>query len=468
MFLVLIINIFLNTTFPATNDSVDVGRKVEFIKAESAYINNDLFMAEKIFKDLLKQQPLDDYSFNSMSRLIDIAEKNGDRRLFRDILLSLKGINKPTGEAYNTLLYAIGKYLLQSEDYKTAINFLNVIDKKSDLYTRAIYLKASCLGGLKKYPEAILNLESVLTITTGYMTKDIRDAAILAKARIFVLMKRYDMALSEYQRIDPLSKYYLKSLEETARLFIAKKDYNQALSHLEALVFINKQLYLPNGETVYNEEESFSDYDLMKLKILQAYFYIDMERYDDSKQVFDEIMLSYNRIKKDFNEELNRFKLSDDLEQVVSHPYKDGSPRSMVTDPEFTLFSNNEKYSQAFRDWLSEKDRRDFLQVLNLYYSVLQRTKDIESKKQTTILSDEEAKLIALKKTMNIDIKEYLKFLIQKINYRLDEIGLKAQLGKIDIVWRTKESQTKKIKEIQEKKQENLESIESKYKNTLE
>ena len=468
MFLVLTINMFLSATYPAASSSIDLGRNGEFVKAESAYINNDLFMAEKIFKDLLKQQPPDDYSFNAMSRLIDIAEKNGDRRLFRDILLSLKGVNKPTGEAYNTLLYAVGKYLLQQDEYKTAINFLNSIDKKSNLYTRAIYLKASCLGGLKKYPEAILSLESILATTTSPATKDIRDASILAKARIFMLMKKYDMALFEYQKIDPLSKYYLKSLEETARLFIAKKDYTLALSHLEALVFINKKLYLPENSVVYNDEESFSEYDLMKLKILQAYFYIDMERYDDSKQVFDEIMLSYNRIKKDFNEELNRFKLSDDLEQIISHPYKDGTPRSMVTDPEFILFGNNEKYSQIFREWLSEKDKRDFLKVLNLYYSVLQRTKDIESKKQTTILSDEQAKLISLKKTMNIDIKEYIKFLIQKINYRLDEIGLKAQLGKIDIVWRTKESQTRKIKEIQEKKQENLESIENKYKNTLE
>ena len=467
MLLILIINIFLSTIHPATNGA-DTGRHAQFVRAEAAYINNDLFMAEKVFKQLLGQQPADDYSFNSMSRLIDIAEKNGDRRLFREILLSLKGVSKPEGEAYNTLLYAIGKYMLQSEEYRSAISFLGLVDKKSELYTRAIYLKASCLAGLKKYPQAILSLESLLTMKTETVTKDISDAAILAKARIFVLMKKYDMALSEYQKIDALSSYYLKSLEETARLFIAKKDYDQALSHLEALVFINKKLYLPEAAIGYNNGETFSDYDLMKLKTLQAYFYIDKERYDDSTQVFDEIMLSYNGIKKDFNEDLNRFKLSDDLTQVISHPYKDGSPRSLVTDPEFVLFGSDEKYSQAFREWLSEKDKRDFLKTLNLYYSILQRTKEIDAKKGTTILSDEQIRLAALRNTMKLDVKEYLSFLIKKINYRLDEIGLKAQLGKIDIIWRTKESQTRKIKEIQEKKQENLESIENKYRTTAE
>ncbi|MCX6111798.1 MAG: hypothetical protein NTY22_00705 [Proteobacteria bacterium] len=156
------------------------------------------------------------------------------------------------------------------------------------------------------------------------------------------------------------------------------------------------------------------------------------------------------------------------MTQLISHPYKDGTPRSLVTDPAFVMFGNNEKYSQAFREWLSEKDKRNFLKYLNLYYSMLQRTKKIEAKKDTQVLSDDEIRSISLQNTMNRSIKEYIKFLITRINFQLDEIGLKAQLGKIDIIWRTKENQTKKIKEIQEKKQENMENIENKYRNVLE
>ncbi|MCX6113059.1 MAG: hypothetical protein NTY22_07255, partial [Proteobacteria bacterium] len=268
MFLILIINIFLSTTYPA--NTINPDRREKFIRAESLYVNNDLFMAEETFKEILRQQQNDDYSFDSMSRLIDIAEKTGDRALFKEILSLLKGVTKSTSEAYNTLLYAIGKYLLQSGDYKTAISFLNGVDKKSEFYPRAVYLKASCLGGLKKYSEAILNFETIITMKNDYATKDIKDAAILDKARIHVLMRKYDEALSEYQKIDSLSRYYLKSLEETARLFITKKDYDQALSHIEALVFINPKLYLPESITNSGNEDTFSDYELMKMKILQG------------------------------------------------------------------------------------------------------------------------------------------------------------------------------------------------------
>lgn len=466
MFFILTVSIILGFIHPVGDVSLD--RNTKFVRAESYYLNNDLFISEKIFKDILREPVVDDIRFNSMSRLIDIAQKDSDKGLFREILPFLKGNDKNTTNAYNSLLYTIGKYLLQTGEYKTSINFLNLIDKKNQVYPESLYLKASGFAGLKRYSDALFNYEILIRMKNENITKDVRDAAILGKARVYVLMKKHEEALSEYQKIDTLSQYYLRSLEEIARLFVVKKDYDQALSQIETLVFINKKLYLPKDIENVNEEESFNDLNLMKLKILQGYLYIDQERYDESKQVFDEIIIYYNKIKKEFNEELNRFKLSEDLTQVLSHPHKDGTPRSIVTNPYFIMFGDNESYSRAFRDWLTEKEKRRFLSDLRLYYSVLQRTKSIESKKKELILSDDEVRLVEFKNVMNVQMKEYINFLMKKINAQLDEIGLKAQLGKIDIVWRTKENQTKKIKEIQEKKQENIERIENKYRNILE
>ncbi|MEI6092812.1 MAG: hypothetical protein WCQ47_03925, partial [bacterium] len=210
-----------------------------------------------------------------------------------------------------------------------------------------------------------------------------------------------------------------------------------------------------------------SDLNLIKLKTLQGYLYIDQQRYDESKQVFDEVMAYYKKIKKEFNDGLNKFKLSEDLTLVTSNPYSDGLPRSLVINPEFVLFGSDDKYSQAFRDWLTEKEKRKFLSSISLYYSVLQRTISIEKKKGAG-LSDEEKRLVQLKNVMRNQMNEYVSFLIKRINSRLDELGLKAQLGEIDIVWRTKEDQTKSIRNVQEKKQQNLQKIENKYRKILE
>lgn len=58
--------------------------------------------------------------------------------------------------------------------------------------------------------------------------------------------------------------------------------------------------------------------------------------------------------------------------------------------------------------------------------------------------------------------------LIKVINGRLDDVGLKAQLGKIDITWKIKEDQSKKIKDIQENKQRIIEDLDFKYKGYTE
>jgi tetratricopeptide (TPR) repeat protein len=465
MFLLLAINIFVNLIYPS--DNVVPSRYSKFMTAESLYINNDLFMAEKLYKEVLKEQS-DDTAFNSMARLISIAEKNGDRSLFKDMLLSFKVINKSKSEVYSELLYTIGKYLLQSDDYKRSVDFLSSIDRKSQFYPKALYVKASSLVGLKKYPEALFVFETIIRTKSKHVTKDIKDAAVLGKARVFVLVKKYDEALSEYQKVDDLSPYYLKSLEETARLFISKKETEQALSHIEALVLINRDLYVKDHVKSTTGSDGYSDIDLMKLMLLQAYIYIDKEKLEDATDVLDEVLLSYDRIKKDFTEELSRFKLSEDLTQVISHPYKDGKPRSLLTNPEFEIFGNNEKYSRAFREWLPEKDKKYFLRNLIVYYSLLNRARVIEQKRETEILSNEDVRLIELKNAMNTELKGYIKSLIDKMNFKLDEIGLKAQLGKIDIIWNAKENQSKKIKEMQEKRQEDSGDTGDKDNNILE
>jgi len=84
--------------------------------------------------------------------------------------------------------------------------------------------------------------------------------------------------------------------------------------------------------------------------------------------------------------------------------------------------------------------------------------------KQKGTLTQEDLRLVAIRNLMNRYLKNYMMMLVKIINGRLDDIGLKAHVGKMDITWKIKEDQSKKIKEIQEDKQQAVEDLDTKYK----
>ena len=439
-------------------------RAKKFVVAESAYLNYDLFKAEYIYKELVQGGVYDDYTFNSLDRLVSIANSNGDRRLFSEIINVVKDINDSSNAAYYSLLYNVGKYLFHEGNYSLALKYLDKIGPESPYYSKVLYIKAACFGTAKKYKDAILIFDKIIKMNDG-STQDLKDLAVLGKARIFMATKRYDKALNEYQSISQWSPYYLDSLKETARVFLAKKDYDNALIHLETLAFINSNLYKSKDDTSVIAGDSLTDFDLMNLKTIQGYIYMEQGRFEEASQIFNEIILSYNLTKKGFTEQLNRFKVSEDVTQLISHPTKDGKPRSLITNPEFVLFNTDDFYSTGFREWLSFGEKKDLVRSLSIYYSVLNRTDDIDPNR---LLPEEVLRLIALRNLMNKYLKTYLELTIKKINARLDDVGLRAQLGKIDITWKTKENQSKKIKEIQEQRQGYIDDLEGKYKRFVE
>lgn len=186
--------------------------------------------------------------------------------------------------------------------------------------------------------------------------------------------------------------------------------------------------------------------------------------YEEANKIFDEVLTEYSGIKKIFADEINKFKLSDDLTKVLSHPYKDGSPMSVDTNINFALFNNDATYSRAFREWLTTKEKDYLRRSLSVYFALDKRVEAIINSKTRDKYTDQDIQFIALRNIMNRYLKSYIASTIKIINSRLDDIGLKAQLGKIDITWKTKEEQSKKIKNIQENKQKIIEDLDSKYK----
>jgi tetratricopeptide (TPR) repeat protein len=310
--------------------------------------------------------------------------------------------------------------------------------------------------------------DRILTTKNKYLSNEIKDLSILAKARLFVLLKRHDEALVEYQSINELSPYYLDSLKETQWIFFHKKEYGNALVHLEALAFVNKRLYFPDKEIYMDERDTLSNLDLMRLKSVQGYIYMEQDRFKEAIMIFNEIILHYNEIKKKFLDDLKKFRLSKDLTQIISHPTPEGLPRSLQTNFNYSFFLSNELYAMAFREWLSVGEKNEIRRLFNLYFSLMKEADRLRKKAARTKLKDPERRVIALRNVMNTYLSQYVRVLIRNIHHRLDDIGLKAQLGRIDIIWKTKENQSENITGIHEKKQEYIRKVEEKYRNLVE
>lgn len=430
-------------------------------RAESFYLNGDLFEAERIFRDISKRSSGDTY-YKALARLVDIAVKNGDSKLLKNVMEAIKDSKIQMSEPYNSLLYSIGRFLFHSGDCGLSAKFLDKIDRNTPYYFKAVYIKASCSAKNKKYKDALLGFDKLSKSDSEYALKDLKDLAILGKARVFSLLGRFKEALVAYQSITPLSSYYLVSLYETGMLFITKKDYNNALYHLEALSLLDdRNWYVDISGTDHSED--ITEFSLMKVKTMRGYIYMENSRFNEANAVFDEVIEEYKGIKKRFSDELNKFKLSDDLTRIISHPYNDGAPRDLDINMDFSIFDNEESYAKAFREWLSIKEKTELKNYLNVYFALNRRVESILSTKTKDKLNDEEIQFIATRNLMNRYLKSYLNMLVGVINNRLDDVGLKAQLGKIDITWKIKESQSRNIKDIQERKQQFIDDIDLKY-----
>ena len=434
---------------------------------EACFVNNDLFEAEKVFKNIIKTSSNNDTFFKSMSRLVDIAKMNGDKKLFRDILDNFKNVQNVSSESYSSLLYNIGKYSFHDGNCDLGLKFIDKIAASSPYYWKGLYIKASCLALDKKFKEALLLFDKITKSKGVYSSKDVRDLSMMGKARIFSVLGRFKDAIISYQSLDAFSPYYLMSLYETGMLFISSKDYDNALYHLEALSLLDQGT---NGSSSLDDiyGQGITEFSFMKIKTMRGYIYMEQKRFEEANIMFDEVSKKYNKIKKVFSDELNKFKLSDDLRVVVSHPFSDGYPRNVEANIDYALFDNEQPYAKAFRDWLNVKEKTDLKRTFSTYFSLDRRVESLIASKANSTLSDEELRLVAIRNLMNRYIKRYIGMLVKVINGRLDDVGLKAQLGKIDITWKIKEDQSKKIKDIQENKQRIIEDLDFKYKGYTE
>jgi len=462
--LLLILFCLLNFIFSIPIE-VTNNRHNKFIIGESSYLNNDFFMAEYIFKDLLSEKIIDQYTANSIEKLFSIAEKMGDAKLFKDMHTYLQRIDKIKAKDFtsDSLNYTLGKIFFHQGFHQTAFNYLKEIKAESKYYPQGIYLIATSSSIMNKHQTALILFDRITSMQniSSYM----RDISTLAKARVLMLLNRQDEALIEYQKINIYSPFFVKAVKETVWIFIENKNFDLALSLLETLSFVNKSLYFKDENIIGSDfSDTLSSFDLMSLKNTQGDIYLQQGRFNDALHSFNEVLTQYDLVKKTFKDELNRLKLSDDLSQIISHTTEGGVPRSLITNFKSNFFYNFESYALVLREWTTQVEK-DFLEkTFNMYYAMLKEVIRVNQNKNKT---NQDLKIIDSYTKLNRGLKRYLDVLIKTVYLRLDEIGLKAQLGLVDLVWKIKDDQSMEILKIQTMKQDFSDAADEKFKGLI-
>lgn len=441
--------------------TVSESRQNKYTIAESSYLSNDYFRAEQYFKSLLEADKFDNFTYLAIERLFNIAEKVDDSKLFADTNIFLKKIDKKKSSnfSFDSLNYTLGRIFFHRGKYREAYQYLKDVDKNSGSYPKALYLIAASSAVLGKNKPALILFDRISTMDG--ISSQLKDVSILAKARILMLLERYDEALVEYQRISTYSPFYIESVKETVWVFMKKRNYPLALTLLESLSFVNMEMYLEEEDLFSDDTDSLTNFDLMSLKNIQGDIYLQNLRFDDALNSFNEVLGKYNKTKETFKEELGKLKFSSDLTKITSHRINNGKPRLLTTSFRSNMFYSNELYSVILRNWTTQEEKIKLEKAFTLYFSLLTEVERINmSKEKTTDGMRLASQLVVLNKLL----KNYLSSIIKFVYVRLDEIGLKAQLGIVDLVYKIKDDQTSKIIDIQTKKQDFSDAIDEKFK----
>lgn len=458
LFFIIFINIF------SIRVTISESRLNKYTIAESSYLNSDYFRAEYYFKSLLDAGKIDNYTYQAIERLFDIAEKVDDSELFAYTNTFLKKIDKKkvSNFSFDSLNYTLGRIFFHRGKYKEAYGYLKDVDKTTMSYPKALYLIAASSAVLGKHKPALILFDRIATMDG--ISSQLKDVSVLAKARMLMLLERYDEALVEYQKISTYSPFYIESVKETVWVFMKKRNYPLALTLLESLSFVNREIYLENEDLATDDTESLTNFDLMSLKNIQGDIYLQNLRFDEALNSFNEVMAQYDKTKETFKEELSKLKFSNDLTRITSHKTEGGKPRLLTTNFRSNMFYSSEIYSIILRNWTTQEEKTKLEKAFTLYFSLLTEVNRIKLSNEKT---PDELRLVSKLEVLNKLLKNYLSSIIKFVYVRLDEIGLKAQLGIVDLVYKIKDDQTSKIIDIQTKKQDFSDSVDDKFKGLI-
>jgi tetratricopeptide (TPR) repeat protein len=167
--------------------------------------------------------------------------------------------------------YMLGEFFYDFNNYTQALNYFDQVSASSPDYGKALYLKGLVQVRNKLYRSALESFQNAILATEANDSDEsVSDLAFLALARIAYESGDYDAAIYYYRKIPLDSPKLPIAFYESAWTYFVKGDFSRALGTFQAL-----------------HSPYFSHYFFPELWILEGTIYLNMCRYDTTREALD-------------------------------------------------------------------------------------------------------------------------------------------------------------------------------------
>ncbi len=236
---------------------------------------------------------------------------------------------------------ARAKYYSEKGQLGLMEDALMFITEKSPRYPDALLLTALFNYRQGKVDEALLQLESLMKVTSGDKTSQIRNVGAMTLARMQFQKSDYKAAFQSYLKVDKSNPLWLQAMVESAWTQILGEDYEGAAGNMFSLhTDFFKNAFSP---------ESY---------VVRTVGYLNLCQYGDGVQVLNEMNKKYapwkkkledyqktNKAPTNYYDTVKNWVRNSDLKEV------DGLPRSFIVElARHPSFMNLQKQINKYED----------------------------------------------------------------------------------------------------------------------
>ena len=276
----------------SSNQSEPLYRAATYYLADSHFQIGNRGIARLHFAKMANQPELP-YGFNSITRLLQMALKEGNWPALEPHLNILLGVDSPDA----TAAYCAAHGLIKLERYQDASLMASRVPKASRWYTRSLYLKAVASIHQGELTAALKHLSSVTQLEAdGTGAAKVKELAQLATARILFELKDYSGAQNAYQDIPRDSPHFSESLYEIAHTYVGNAQ-SSVEPGMRMISFQNASNALDLLLLFAKNQKTIAEASLLKANIL-----LWLQRRGESKELLTTIQQRYTALGESFQE----------------------------------------------------------------------------------------------------------------------------------------------------------------------
>lgn len=263
-----------------------------FFLADSLYRTADYFEARRYYRLIFdKRQPR---AGEALLKLIDISDKVNDYSGIDEYFNYLRSNNQSLKPE---MAYVYAKWVARRPDLddtmrvQRAMESFAVIPRDSGFGMQALYFtgvlqvqKGDLGAALATFVAVAKDLSARDGKNISEKNAKVRDLANLAIGRLYFEQGKWPEAVDRYQEVGRESEYYNDALFEISATFLKMGSYQKALDATELLILLS-------------EDSSIAP----EAKVLEGNLYLKLARYDEAKEVFENVVATYGPVRDQIN-----------------------------------------------------------------------------------------------------------------------------------------------------------------------